>query len=434
MPVKIADDAGLQSLGIGGTLCYDSGNEILGGRPMMRAVATLFLTLLLGLPALAQDFRAVARVEAAQSHLIDQGDGAELVLALTQAVPYRVFTLEGPDRVVLDFREVAWGDLADGLNASEAVTGVATGGAGAGWSRMVLTLAAPMAVTRAGMVTNAQDGTAMVRLQLDPTDRAGFAAAAGPPAGLNLPEAVLSAPAPSTAGDLIMVALDPGHGGVDPGAQRDGGDEAELMLIFALELREVLLRSGRFDVVLTREGDWFVSLPERVTIARRAGADIFLSLHADALAEGRASGATVYTLSDTASDEASAALAEAHDRADLLAGVDLAGNADEVAGVLNDLARTETAPRSAALADQIVAGLGTAGAPLYSHPRLEAGFSVLKAADIPSVLLELGFLSDSDDLDNLRDAAWRARIQAGLRDAMLAWAEADAVQSTLLRQ
>jgi len=81
-----------------------------------------------------------------------------------------------------------------------------------------------------------------------------------------------------------------------------------------------------------------------------------------------------------------------------------------------------------------VAGLGTAGAPLYSHPRLEAGFSVLKAADIPSVLLELGFLSDSDDLDNLRDAAWRARIQAGLRDAMLAWAEADAVQSTLLRQ
>ena len=234
--------------------------------------------------------------------------------------------------------------------------------------------------------------------------------------------------------DLIMVALDPGHGGVDPGALRDGTDEADLMLIFALELREVLLRTGQFDAVLTREGDWFVSLPERVTIARSAGADVFLSLHADALAEGRARGATVYTLSDTASDAASAALAEAHDRADLLAGVDLAGNDDEVAGVLIDLARLETAPRSGALADQLVAGLTAAGATLYNQPRLEAGFSVLKAADIPSVLLELGYLSDSGDLENLQNADWRARVQEGIRDAMLAWAREDAAISALLRR
>lgn len=401
---------------------------------MIRAVATLILTFWLSLPALAQDFRAVARVEAGASHLVDDGHGAELVLVLSQAVPYRVFTLQSPDRVVLDFREVAWGDLAETLDAADAITSVATGGAGAGWSRMVLTLADPMRVAQAGMTTSPGDGSAEVRVRLVPVDRDSFAASAGPPAGISLPEAVLSAPEPATPGGLIMVALDPGHGGVDPGAQRGGTDEADLMLIFALELREVLLRSGRFDVVLTREGDWFVSLPERVTIARSAGADIFLSLHADALAEGRASGATVYTLSDTASDEASAALAEAHDRADLLAGVDLAGNDDQVADVLIDLARMETAPRSVVLADRIVAGLQAAGAPLHGHPRLEAGFSVLKAADIPSVLLELGFLSDAQDLANLQDAAWRARVQEGLRDAMLAWAEEDAVQSTLLRQ
>ncbi len=402
---------------------------------MIRAVLTLVFSLAFWLPALAQDFRAVARVEASESRLIDQGEGAELLLALTQAVPFRVFTLEGPDRVVIDFREVAWGDLAGAIDNSEAVTAVVTGGAGAGWSRMVLTLAAPMAVVEAGMDTDAGDGSAIVRLRLDPVDRAAFAANAGAPALVGLPpDPVLAAPALPSDTDLIMVALDPGHGGVDPGALRDGTDEADLMLVFALELREVLLRTGRFDVVLTREGDWFVSLPERVTIARGAGADVFVSLHADALAEGRARGATVYTLSDTASDAASAALAEAHDRADLLAGVDLAGNDDEVAGVLIDLARLETAPRSGALADQLVTGLVAAGATLYNQPRLEAGFSVLKAADIPSVLLELGFLSDSGDLENLQSADWRARVQEGIRDAMLVWALEDAAVSALLRR
>jgi N-acetylmuramoyl-L-alanine amidase len=412
-----------------------SANLNFGGRPMIRAVLTLTLALFLSLPALAQDFRAVARVDATESHLIDQGDGVELLLALTQAVPYRVFTLQGPDRVVIDFREVAWGDLAAAIDNSAAIVSVATGGAGAGWSRMVLTLAAPMAVVEAGMETEAGDGSALVRLRLDPVDQATFVSNAGAPAAVGLPpEPVLAAPAPASDRDLIMVALDPGHGGVDPGALRNGTDEADLMLVFALELREVLLRTGRFDVVLTREGDWFVSLPERVTIARGAGADVFLSLHADALTEGGARGATVYTLSDTASDAASAALAEAHDRADLLAGVDLAGNDDEVAGVLIDLARLETAPRSGALADQLVAGLTAAGATLYNQPRLEAGFSVLKAADIPSVLLELGYLSDSGDLENLQSIDWRARVHEGIRDAMLNWALEDAAISALLRR
>ena len=402
---------------------------------MIRAVLTFVSTLFLCLPALAQDFRAVARVVAPESYLIDRGDGAELRLALTQAVPFRVFTLQEPDRVVIDFREVAWGDLADSIGGSAAISSVATGAAGFGWSRMVLTLAAPMAVIEAGMNTDAGDGSAIVRFSLEPVDRATFAANAGTPtAGSLPPEPVLGAPATPSDTGLLMVALDPGHGGVDPGALRGGTDEAALMLIFVLELREVLLRTGRFDVVLTREGDWFVSLPERVTIAREAGAGVFLSLHADALTEGRARGATVYTLSDTASDAASAALAEAHDRADLLAGVDLAGNDDEVAGVLFDLARMETAPRSGALADQLVAGLAAAGATLYDPPRLEAGFSVLKAADIPSVLLELGYLSDSGDLENLQNAEWRARVQEGIRDAMLAWALDDAAISALLRR
>lgn len=404
---------------------------------MIRLVLVLMSFLMVSLPAAAQDLRALARVLAEGSRLEDDGREVVLDLALTQAVPYRVFVLDDPARVVLDFREVNWATLGPELDASSHVTGLAMGRGDAGWSRMVLTLEGPMEIVRAGMQTDDTDGTAQVQLRLSPVSQAEFAElAARTPPGVRLPPVPVadSALPVRVEGGPIMIALDPGHGGVDPGAQRRGQDEADLMLIFAIELREVLLRSGLFDVVLTREGDWFVSLPERVTIARSAGAQAFLSLHADALAEGRARGATVYTLSETASDAASEALAEAHDRADLLAGVDLAGSDDEVAGVLLDLARLETAPRSAALADHIVAGLDRAGANLHRHPRLEAGFSVLKAADIPSVLVELGFISDPEDLANLLDADWRARVQEAIRDALVAWAAEDQAQNALLRQ
>lgn len=406
---------------------------------MIRA-AFFFLTFLscfLPFHAAAQDLRALARVLAEGSRLGDEGRDVVLDLALTQAVPYRVFVLDDPARVVLDFREVNWAGLGPDFDQSQPVTGVATGRGDAGWSRMVLSLAGPMAVDQAGMVTDDTDGSAQVSLRLHPVSQAAFAElATHTPPGLRLPPVPVAGPAaaPARPGGPIMVALDPGHGGVDPGAQRRGQDEADLMLVFAIELREVLLRSGLFDVVLTREGDWFVSLPERVTIARSAGAQVFISLHADALAAGQARGATVYTLSDTASDAASEALAEAHDRADLLAGVDLAGSDDEVADVLIDLARLETAPRSEALADHVVAALDRMGANLHRHPRLEAGFSVLKAADIPSILIELGFISDTEDLDNLMDADWRQRAQEAIRDALLAWAAEDQARATLLRQ
>lgn len=403
---------------------------------MIRAAFVFLVFIAFSLPAAAQDLRALARVLADGSQLQDDGRDVVLDLALTQAVPYRVFVLDEPARVVLDFREVNWAELGPDFDESQLVSQVVTGRGDAGWSRMVLSLAGPMAVDQAAMVTNDSDGTAQVTLRLEPVSQAEFAElATHTPPGVRLPPVpVAGTESPARQGGPIMIAIDPGHGGVDPGAQRRGQDEADLMLIFAIELREVLLRSGLFDVVLTREGDWFVSLPERVTIARSAGAQAFLSLHADALAAGQARGATVYTLSDTASDAASEALAEAHDRADLLAGVDLAGSDDEVADVLIDLARLETAPRSEALADHVVTELDQAGANLHRHPRLEAGFSVLKAADIPSILIELGFISDSEDFANLMDADWRETVQGAIRDALAAWAAEDQARAALLRQ
>ena len=157
--------------------------------------------------------------------------------------------------------------------------------------------------------------------------------------------------------DRPVIVLDPGHGGIDPGAVRGEHREADLMLAFARDLADALVRSGRFQVRLIRDADDFLRLSERIGVAREAKAFAFLSFHADALSEGRARGASVYTLSDQASDATAAELVEAHDRADLLAGQDLSGTDDVIAGILVDLARTDTRPRSRALAGHLLGAL-----------------------------------------------------------------------------
>ena len=163
-----------------------------------------------------------------------------------------------------------------------------------------------------------------------------------------------------------------------------------------------------------------------------AGADLFISIHADALAagDGMASGATVYTLSETGSDAASTALAAQYDRADLLAGVDLGQSDDVVADFLMDLARLETDPRS----DALVMGLEGAGVELHSRPRLEANFTVLRAPDYPAVLLEIGFISEGGDLDTILDPVWRARAQGGIARAIEAWLAEDNLRRSLMRR
>lgn len=378
---------------------------------------------------------ALARLLPEDSRITAAEGGALVRLTLSQPVPYRVFTLTDPARIVVDFREVAFGDWADALVLPEAIAAVETGPArDAGWSRLILTLDHPLAVTQAGMRTDRATGRAEVELLLARVSEAEFSAAAGGGPRLAAPATTLPEMRRPQDDGRITVAIDPGHGGVDPGAVRGPHTEAELVLTFARELRDVLRRSGRIDVVMTREADVFVPLPTRVTIARTAGADLFVSIHADALAEGRARGATVYTLADVASDAAAAALAEQHDRADLLQGVDLHGSDDVVAAVLMDLARLDTAPRSRALAEALVDAVGDAGLRLHSRPMGEAGFTVLRAADIPSVLFEIGFISDADDLENILDADWRARMQAAMMAAILDWADADAARVALSRR
>lgn len=381
---------------------------------------------------MAQTLSALARLDAAQSRISASAEGTDVVLAISQPVPWRVRLMDNPPRLVLDMREVDWTGLPAVSRDSDDILSLRAGVFRQGWSRLVLELRGPMRVASAAMET---EGGTRVRLRLAPDDPASFAQAAAlpePPEWALPPQADLPRPPPQGAGPIVVV-LDPGHGGIDPGAEREGRSEADLVLTFARELKEVLLRDGDFVVVMTRDEDVFVPLESRISIARAAGAHVFLSLHADALAEGEAVGATLYTLDAEASDAAAQALAERHDRDDLLSGVDLSAQDDLVATVLMDMARTDTLPRIARLAAALETAIKARDLRMHRFPHQTAGFSVLKSPDIPSILLELGFMSSSRDLSRLTDPEWRSRMTGALRDGLKAWAAEDAALSALRR-
>ncbi|MEO0504377.1 MAG: N-acetylmuramoyl-L-alanine amidase, partial [Pseudomonadota bacterium] len=358
-----------------------------------------------------------------------------LTLSLSQGVPFRVFTLDNPARLVADFREVDFAGVVAGDLLADAgrVTAVRFGPFRPGWSRLVLDLAEPMLPTEIGMPVDRDTGRAQLNIAMKAVDAEAFSETARAPDDTDWGVQAAAAP-PPPAEDRFVVVIDPGHGGIDPGAVRESTTEKELMLSIARDLRDALRRAGGVEVVMTRDEDVFVSLPGRVALAHQVGADAFVSLHADALSQGQARGATVYTLSDEASDAASAQLAAQHDRSDILAGIDLSGADDEVATVLMEIARTETMPRTDTLATALIDAMREAGGPMNKRPRREAGFSVLKSADIPSVLVEVGFLSDARDLANLRDPVWRAVMVEALANGILAWRDTDAATRPLIRQ
>ena len=388
---------------------------------------------------LAEDFSALARIDSARS-VIGDGDQAmvNVDLSLSQGVPFRVFTLAEPDRLVLDFREVDWADLTvSKLLKTDRIKALRFGNYRAGWTRLVAELEQPMAVTEVAMRIAPETKKARLTMSLVPVHRTVFDAAAGAPFDprWDLPPAMSVGPRRAKLVDRRpIIVLDPGHGGIDPGAEKRGVREADLMLLLAREIKEALLRTGRYDVVLTRETDVFVSLEERVRLAHRHMADVFISLHADALEFGVAQGARIYTLSEAASDRASAALAERHDRTDILSGVDLNGAGDEVTDILLDLARLDNAPRSVALAEAVLSGIKDSTGDIYKKPLNQAAFSVLKAANIPSILVEAGFLSTNHDLENLLDPQWRAAFAAGLRDGLADWVLTDRAKAALRRR
>jgi N-acetylmuramoyl-L-alanine amidase len=206
------------------------------------------------------------------------------------------------------------------------------------------------------------------------------------------------------------------------------------MLSLSREVRDILRKSDGVQVHLTRDEDVFISLEDRVSTAHALSADLFISLHADIVTDGQAFGTTVYTLSETASDEATAKLALRHDRGEILFGVDLSGADDEVSGILIDLARLETTPRSKELASAVVGAVLMELGKVNSRPIRHANFSVLKAPDIPSILVEAGFMSSKQDLENLKSPEWRTRFSRALVAGILDWYISDVALAPLRRQ
>lgn len=341
---------------------------------------------------------------------------AEIRLSLPEpTTPWRAFVLDGPPRLVIDTRAAL--EAPAGL-ASGTVEGYRHGALGKGWSRIVFDLSRPMTIGRAG----AADGALSVTLERASAMEMARAARLAP-----APE-VLSAlvpdPPPAAPGRMRIV-LDPGHGGVDPGAIRDGVAEKDIALAFARDLKAALEKTGRYEVLMTRRGDRFVPLDDRVAFARAAGAALFLSLHANTVAQGDVSGAALHMPSQIASDPQSAAMAVLENGSDSRAGATPGPGGDDVTRTLLDMAEPITKARAKAAATEIVAALRRSAGVIRSRPLRSADFRVLRAPDMPSLLLELGFLSNADDLAHMQSPAWRATVATAMTEAIGRWTAAD---------
>lgn len=223
---------------------------------------------------------------------------------------------------------------------------------------------------------------------------------------------------PKSGGDKFLIALDAGHGGKDPGAIGvNGTEEKEITLKMALELRALLEGTGKYTVLLVREDDTLIPLRKRIEIARQSGADLFISLHADHNDNKHQRGASVYTLSETASDAEAAALATRENKEDLITGVDLSHQSQVVTSILIDLAQRETKNLSARFASYVTKQLSTTTRMVYSSHRF-AGFAVLKSPDVPSILVELGYLSNEMDEKELVGKKYRGRLAKAILRAI----------------
>lgn len=226
-----------------------------------------------------------------------------------------------------------------------------------------------------------------------------------------------SAPAPAIAssGKKPLIVIDPGHGGVDPGALgANGVYEKQVTLTIAKALKEALEDTGRYRVLLTREKDTYLKLYKRVEFARKNGADLFVSLHADSIGKSNVRGASVYTLSEKASDEQTALLADRENRADLIAGMDLDTDDEQIATILVDLTMRDTMNQSKFFASKLVGQMDSGNVRMLENPHRYAGFAVLKAPDIPSVLVEMGFMSNPREAEQLTQPEYRRTLARAL--------------------
>lgn len=343
------------------------------------------------------------------------------VVELSGTTEPRIFGLPDPYRVVIDLPEADFGLPAD---KSEAGGGVIErmryGQFQPGTSRLVLDLSGPAKIARNFILPPEGDKPWRLVLDLVSTDREDFITAMRPTVTPPRPTEVPLRIGPGAGDDEVdVIVLDPGHGGIDPGASSPSGVlEKTMALDYAKEIKRQLEKSGKYTVILTRDRDVFLPLRERVRIARAAHADLFLSLHLNANGSRHVRGFSAYTLSERASDKEAADLAEAENKSDIIGGVDLDRYSSDVASILIDFAQSKTNEQSVAFArDSLVVEVGKLSK-MLPRPWRAAGFAVLKAPDVPSVLIELGYVTNREEEKLLLQRDYRAKLSSTIVQAI----------------
>ncbi len=362
------------------------------------------------------------------------GDGnrTRFVADISKAVSYSVYVLPDPYRVIIDMPDMNF-DLPPGIGKK--VRGLVTeyryGILEPGKSRIVIDTKGPVLIEKSFLVEAQAGQPARIVVDIVKTTETAFVQSynaeqshaqqeianladelpiAPPPTDIIAASAEPEKPIVENKPGRKIIVLDPGHGGIDPGAMSPHGTrEKDVVLAFAMSLRKALVSTGKYDVVLTRDDDRFISLKQRVEVARRVNADLFLAIHADTVRGRDARGTTIYTLSDTASDAEAGELAKKENRADIIGGLDLETENKEITDILIDLAQRESKNHAVFFSKKAVAQLKPLTL-MTGKPMRSAGFMVLKAPDVPSVLIELGYLSSNLDEKLLTSDAWQNKI------------------------
>jgi N-acetylmuramoyl-L-alanine amidase len=438
---------------------------------LLCAAASLCADVSLVRAAEAQQVTASAFPVASDARLAGDGKQTRFVLDLDKTITFRAFTLADPYRVVVDVPQIDFRlPIGAGATGRGLITAFRYGLVMPGGSRIVIDLTGPVRIANTYMLDAANGQPPRLVLEFEQVDQATFTQSLGtesrpelrptiannPPASgpaavpqvVVTPQAVVTPPQVAVAPQAAVtppaavtpqaaaapkplpkpaappdarpvVVIDPGHGGIDNGTQSGDETEKDLVLGFGMALRDRLEKSGKYRVVMTRTDDTFIPLGDRVRIAHDQSAALFVSIHADALppGEGDAQGATIYTLSDKASDAEAERLAEAENRADAIGGVNLTEEPTEVADILIDLARRETRTFSNRFARLLMSDMKST-VRMHKHPLKSAGFKVLKAPDVPSVLVELGYVSNKSDLEHLVSETWRDRTVGAMAQAI----------------
>ena len=386
-------------------------------------------------PAAVSNFPIVS-----DARLAGDAKQTRFVLDLDKPIQFRAFALADPYRVVLDLPQVSFKlGAGTGVAGRGLVKAFRYGLVMPGGSRIVFDLTGPAKIAKSYVLEAANGQPPRLVLEFEEVDRTAFVQLLAPEnrpelrpaiadanagaanAGVAQPDASIVTASTQPPDKRPVIVIDPGHGGVDNGTQAGGGDimEKNLVLGFGLALRDKIEKSGKYRVVMTRTDDTFIPLNERVKIARNESASLFVSIHADALprGEGDAQGATIYTLADKASDAEAERLADAENKSDAIGGVNLTDEPTEVADILIDLVQRETRTFSNRFARTLMGEMKNT-VRMHKHPLKSAGFRVLKAPDVPSVLVELGYVSNKGDLEHLVSENWRNKTVGSMAQAI----------------